>query len=50
MWIVDPAKRTVAVYTSLDEFIVLDERHILDGGDVLPGFQVSLREWFARID
>jgi pantothenate kinase type III len=27
---------------------VLREEDVLDGGAVLPGFQISIRDWFAR--
>jgi Uma2 family endonuclease len=48
VWEVDPFKRTVRVYTAPDESGLLDEGHILDGGDVLPGFRLSIREWFEE--
>ena len=48
VWEVDPAQRTVAVYTSPDDVTILDESATLDGGEVLPGFTLSIREWFAR--
>ncbi len=47
-WIVDPVDRTVAVYTSPDDVTVLDETQTLTGGDVLPGFTLPIRDWFAR--
>ena len=47
-WIVDPVDRTVAVYTSPNNVTVLDESQTLTGGDVLPGFTLPLRDWFAR--
>jgi Uma2 family endonuclease len=49
VWIVDPAKRTVEVWTSPDQCVTLTEDQTLDGGDVLPGFRVSLRELFANL-
>lgn len=48
VWYVDPRKRTVRVYTSYDEFTTLTEADELDGGSVLPGFRLSIREWFAK--
>ena len=48
VWYVDPIKRTVEVFTSADNSTVLDEEHVLDGGDVLPGFKLSIKDWFAR--
>jgi len=49
VWIVDPSKRTVEVWTSPDQCVTLTEDQTLDGGDVLPGFRVSLRELFANL-
>lgn len=48
VWYVDPRGRTVTVYTSPDEFTVLDESATLDGADLLPGFTLPLVELFAR--
>jgi Uma2 family endonuclease len=50
VWYVDPRSRTAAVYTSPEECTVLDENGVLSGGDVLPGFELSLRELFAEIE
>jgi Uma2 family endonuclease len=50
VWIIDPKTRTVEVYTSPDSFNLLRESDTLDGGDVLPGFTISLREFFAELD
>jgi len=48
VWYVEPRDRTVTVYTAPDQFTVLDETATLDGGDLLPGFTLPLRELFAR--
>ena len=48
MWIVHPEERTVDVYTSVDQFTTLTESEKLDGGTVLPGFSLSIRDWFER--
>ena len=50
VWMVDPRSRTVAVYTSSENVTVADEERTLDGGSVLPGWQVSLSELFAHLD
>jgi Uma2 family endonuclease len=50
VWYVDPAKRTVKVYTAVDRFTELHEDDTLDGGDVLPGFALSIRDWFAEAE
>ena len=48
VWYIDPAKRTVRVYTSVDDCTILKNGDTLDGGDVLPGFRVSIRELFEK--
>jgi len=51
VWEVDPDDRTVAVYTSPDRPVsVKTESDTLDGGAVLPGFTLVLRELFAELD
>jgi Uma2 family endonuclease len=50
VWYVDPAKRTVTVYTAIDRFTVRHEDDTLDGGDILPGFSLSIRDWFAEAE
>jgi Uma2 family endonuclease len=50
MWIVDPKARTVTIHTSPRKGKVLTESQTLDGGSVLPGFTLSLRELFAELD
>jgi hypothetical protein len=36
------------VYTSPTDVLVLREEDVLDGGTVLPGFRISIRDWFTR--
>jgi Uma2 family endonuclease len=48
VWITDPETRTVTVYTAVDQSEEITEDGTLDGGDVLPGFSLSVREWFER--
>lgn len=48
VWLVDPEKRTVDVYTSVDNSKTLTEADTLDGGAVLPGFTLSIKTWFER--
>jgi Uma2 family endonuclease len=50
VWYVDPSKRTVRVYTAVDRSTLLQEEQRLDGGDVLPGFSLSIRDWFAEAE
>ncbi|HET8523440.1 MAG TPA: Uma2 family endonuclease [Thermomicrobiales bacterium] len=46
LWWLDPRRHTVTVNQSGEERRVLMEQDILDGGDVLPGFQISVAEIF----
>jgi Uma2 family endonuclease len=48
VWYVYPDERVVRVYTSPTAFLALNENESLDGGAVLPGFRLSIREWFER--
>jgi len=50
VWYVDPVKKTVRVYTGPDDSRLFREKQTLDGGAVLPGFALSLRELFADPD
>jgi Uma2 family endonuclease len=46
VWLADPRKRTVRIHTSPKAFTELNDDGILEGGDILPGFRLSVREWF----
>ncbi|MDQ6653018.1 MAG: Uma2 family endonuclease [Acidobacteriota bacterium] len=48
VWVVSPKMHTVTVYRSLIEIVVLTENDTLDGGDVVPGFQIPIGEIFAE--
>jgi len=50
VWLVDFQNRRVQVYSGADLFETFGEDETLDGGDVLPGFTLPLRELFAEID
>jgi Uma2 family endonuclease len=50
VWYVNPKQRTVRVYTAPDRSTLLREDQMLEGGDVLPGFALSIREWFAEAE
>jgi len=47
VWLVDPKNRTISVYRSRTQIEVLEASDTLSGGDILPGFQVSVAEIFA---
>lgn len=46
VWLFDPTKHLVIVLTADEEQILLEDE-TLDGGDVLPGFTLPLRDIFA---
>jgi Uma2 family endonuclease len=48
VWFVDPRRRTITVFAPDREPTVLDESDDLAGGDVLPGFRVSVADCFPR--
>jgi Uma2 family endonuclease len=48
VWEVDPMRKTVRVYTAPDESKLVREKGTLDGGNVLPGFKLSVSKWFTR--
>ncbi|PYS22005.1 MAG: Uma2 family endonuclease, partial [Acidobacteria bacterium] len=48
VWVVSPRLHAITVYRSLTEIVTLTERDTLDGGDVVPGFQMNVAEIFAQ--
>jgi Uma2 family endonuclease len=49
-WLVDPETRTVVVHTPPEDSTTLHEEDTLEGGMVLTGFMLSVREFFAELD
>jgi Uma2 family endonuclease len=47
MIVVNPVRRAATVYRSRDDITLLTEDDVLDGGDVVPGWKLPLRELFA---
>jgi Uma2 family endonuclease len=47
-WVLQPKTQTAEVYTSPTHVRRLDKSQMLDGGDVLPGFTLPLRQVFDR--
>jgi len=47
VWVISPKLRVVTVYRSLTDITTLTEKDVLDGGDVVPGFQFPVAELFA---
>lgn len=45
--VVNPRKRAVTVYRSLTDIRILTEDDTLDGGDVVPGWTMAVKEIFA---
>jgi len=48
VWYVDPEKQTVRAYTAPDRSRLHRLGQVLDGGDVVPGYRLPLRELFAE--
>ncbi len=46
VWFINPPKRTAEVYTSPEKKKEVGVNEALDGGDVLPGFWLPLKELF----
>jgi Uma2 family endonuclease len=47
VWVVEPRHRAVTAYPAIGEPVVYRENDILDGGDVLPEFRLTVAEIFA---
>ena len=48
VWIINPKHRTVGVHRANSELVVLTESDILDGENVVPGFQYGIARLFTR--
>jgi Uma2 family endonuclease len=48
VWIVNPKKRTLRQYTDLNQSVLLGEDESLDGGTILPGFVLRVKDVFAK--
>ena len=46
VWVVSPRQRTVTVHRVGAQETIISERGILRGGDLLPGFEVSVAQLF----
>ena len=46
IWILDPKKKTVSVYRDVDDCRTIESDGALDGEELLPGFSLSIQEWF----
>jgi Uma2 family endonuclease len=50
VWLVFPEKRIIEVHQAGQPVRVLTEKDTLTGGDVLPGFQLAVRDIFAELE
>jgi hypothetical protein len=50
VWEIDPETRSATVYTGPTAATPVPADGVLDGGSVLPGFQLSLRMVFDRAE
>jgi Uma2 family endonuclease len=48
VWVVSPKKRTVTIHIPQTDSVTLTEKDTLSGGEVVPGFEVSVAEIFAE--
>ncbi len=48
--LVDPTSRTVTVYRGQDAILTLRSGSVVEGGDVVPGWRMSVAELFATLD
>jgi Uma2 family endonuclease len=50
VWEIDPETRSAVVYTAEDQLAPVPANGTVSGGDILPGFTLSLQEIFDRAD
>jgi Uma2 family endonuclease len=48
VWIINPRTRSAEAFSSPGEWTRIEEDGVLEGGAILPGFEVRLRDLFAR--
>ncbi len=46
--VIDPPKRTMIVHQSRADVVILKEEDVFDGGDVVPGWRLQVRDLFTR--
>lgn len=47
VWVIEPKAQTAKSYTSPEDFLHISKTGSLDGGSVLPGFRLPLKQLFA---
>ncbi len=50
VWLVHTDPRAVEVFSAPDRSARFGESDTLEGGDILPGFTLSIRDWFERVE
>jgi Uma2 family endonuclease len=50
VWLVCRKTKTVAVYSSPDQYLALTENDVISGGMVLPGFTLEVRRLFGELE
>jgi Uma2 family endonuclease len=50
VWYIDPKTRSAQAFTTEDHWVDVSETQSLSGGEVLPGFELSLKDLFAKAD
>jgi Uma2 family endonuclease len=50
VWMVDLRERSITVYSSVSEYVTLDDGDMADAGHVLPGWQLDVRLLFDELD
>ena len=50
LWMVDHRTRTITAFRTALDATVYSEDKMIDGGNVLPGWQVNIAELFSRLD
>lgn len=50
VWIVDPRSRMIEDWSSPTRMQSLSVQDVADLSEILPGFQMPIREWFAMVD
>ncbi len=48
VWVIDPIRRSVAIYRADGSHALLNDAESLDGGEVLPGFSYAIAELLAE--
>ena len=47
VWEIDPRRRTIEVFTAIDEMETLTDIDTIDAGTIMPGFSIELAELFS---